>query len=293
MPKNSTLKKDTNKRKSLKSLVKWAGGKAWFSDVIVSLFESNKKTRFIEPFAGGMSSAIAIKSEETLINDINPHLINFYKQVQNGLTVTLTMEYCKTRYYKYREMFNENIKKGEINTPEMAQLFFYLNKTGFNGMCRFNRSGFFNVPFGKYKTVNYHKDFLMYKALFEKWEFRCEDFVQIETTKDDFTFIDSPYDDSFADYSQDGFKWDDQVRTAEWAAKMEGPVVMTNKATDRIIELYDSLGFKVRVIKARRTISSKADERKPVWEVIAYKNIKTTSLFMERTEDYKDVLEGY
>lgn len=293
MSKNEIKKEDSFKGKPVNPIVKWPGGKRWMNDIMIAFFEENQSDRFIEPFAGGMAISLAIKCENTLINDINPHLINLYKQIKSGLKITITMEYNKERFYKYRDTFNQNIINNEINTPEMAQLFFYLNKTGFNGMCRFNRSGLFNVPFGKYKSVNYTRDFLLLKDLFSKWEFTSQDFSEISTTVRDFSFIDSPYDESFGDYSKEGFKWVDQERTAEWASKMEGPVVITNKATKRVIELYESYGFEVRVVKARRTISSNGAERKPVWEMVAYKNVKVPKIFMEKSENYKEVLENY
>lgn len=273
--------------------LKWAGGKRKVADIVIDLYRENNCQRVIEPFAGGMAVSLAIRPEEAIVNDINPHVINFYRQVKNGLKITIRMEYDKELYYSYRKLFNENIKKGEINTPEMAQLFYYLNKTGFNGMCRFNKKGFLNVPFGTFTKVNYKYDFMTMKRQFKKWDILCGDFSLIESKESDFNFIDSPYVKSFSSYSEEGFNWDDQIRNAEHASKAKGPVLMTNLATPEIIELYESYGFNVRVIRAPRTISSKGGERKPVWEVMAYKNMKITNLFMERTHDYKEVLEEY
>lgn len=279
--------------KPINPVLKWAGGKRWFNTHMIEFSKLNQTDRMVEPFAGGMAISLAVKYEKTLVNDVNPHVINLYNQIKKGLSITITMEYDKKRYYKYRELFNKNINKGTINTPEMAQLFFYLNKTGFNGMCRFNRSGLFNVPFGKYKSVNYVRDFAQLKILFKDWTFSSVDFSEIETFKSDLIFVDGPYDDSFSDYSMDGFSWSDQERTALWSSQQEGPIIVTNKPTDRIIALYESLGFSIRVIEARRTISSKGDTRKPVLEMVAYKNVKVPDTFIKASREYKQALKEF
>jgi DNA adenine methylase len=70
--------------------------------------------------------------------------------------------------------FNELISSGLVATKEAAGLFYYLNRTGYNGLWSVNKSGQFNVPFGRYKTINYTTDFSAYKAAFAEWEFTCE-----------------------------------------------------------------------------------------------------------------------
>jgi DNA adenine methylase len=81
-------------------------------------------------------------------------------------------------------------------TPEAASLFYYLNRTSFNGLCRFNSRGEFNVPFGRYARIAYVCDFTNYRRV---------------------------------------FSWEDQVRPAEWLARHTGPVVLANQATPRMI----------------------------------------------------------
>src|SRR5690606_2869260 len=96
---------------------------------------------------------------------------------------------------------------------EAASLFYYLNRTGYNGLCRFNQNGEFNVPYGRYKTINYKTDFLEYKATFASWEFSSGAFDGLALREDDFVYADPPYDVEFTHYSQGGFSWSDQVRT--------------------------------------------------------------------------------
>jgi DNA adenine methylase len=151
-------------------------------------------------------------------------------------------------------------------------LFYYLNRTGFNGLCRFNRSGEFNVPFGQYKRINYTRDFSAYRDAFEHWSFTLNDFESVPLAKDDFVYADPPYDVEFTHYSQGGFPWDAQVRAAEWLARHRGPVVLSNQATDRIVSLYRKLGYSLTLLDAPRRISCTGD-RTPAKEVIATRNL--------------------
>ncbi len=148
-----------------------------------------------------------------------------------------------------------------------------LNRTCYNGLCRFNRSGEFNVPFGRYKTIPYVNDFLAYRKVFDQWELTNGDFSELELHESDFIYADPPYDVEFTTYAKGGFTWDDQVRTAEWLTQHSGPVILVNQATPRIKALYRQLGFKLRCFDAPRRISASGD-RTPAREVFATRNIK-------------------
>lgn len=258
--------------KPLKPLLKYPGGKRWIVPYIKSLWVKNPSRRIVEPFGGGIAVSLALRPKYALINDINPHVINFYRQVKAGLRITIEMKNDKETYYRYRDWFNRLIKEGRWDTPEAAQLFYYLNHTGYNGLIRFNKEGLFNVPFGRYKKVNYLKDFSEYQEAFKHWEFTIGDFSQVEVKEGDFVFIDPPYDGGFTQYSPDGFTWHDQVRVARWASELPASVVIiTNHATERIIKLYSSLGFKLKFVDVPRYINRDGSKRGPVKEVIAIK----------------------
>lgn len=216
--------------------------------------------------------ALGLKPECTLLNDINPHLINFYSQIQRGLKVTIEMANNEQLYYAHRERFNRTIKQGKTQTHSAAQLFYFLNRTCFNGLCRFNQSGEFNVPFGTYKKINYVSDFDQYQNLFASWNFTSRDLDSLSLEKDDFIYADPPYDVEFTTYSAGGFSWEDQVRTAECLAAHPGPVVLSNQATRRIVSLYEKLGFTLNYLEAPRRISCTGD-RTAAKEVLAVKGI--------------------
>ncbi|PYS67090.1 MAG: adenine methyltransferase, partial [Acidobacteria bacterium] len=142
-----------------------------------------------------------------LLNDINPNLINFYRWLKKGLFIELDLMNSERRFYAARNRFNELIAIGKGETKEAASLFYYLNRTCYNGLCRFNRKGEFNVPFGKYRKVSYRYDFTAYKRQFENWEFTDSTFQAIRLRSGDFVYADPPYDVEFRQYSKGGFTW--------------------------------------------------------------------------------------
>jgi DNA adenine methylase len=175
-------------------------------------------------------------------------------------------------FYEHRSRFNALLAAGKAQSAEAAALFYYLNRTGYNGLCRFNRRGQFNVPFGRYKNIRYTRDFSTYADAFAGWEFTNQDIEQIDLGSTDFIYADPPYDVPFTAYSKGGFSWDDQLRTAEWLTRHRGPVVLSNQATDRIVTLYESLGYTLQVLDAPRMISCTGD-RRPAREVLATRNL--------------------
>ncbi len=259
-------------RVALKPPLKWAGGKRWQVPHLRPYWTINAHRRLVEPFCGGLAVALGLMPEGTLLNDVNPHVINFYRWLKCGLVITDEMVNSKRRYYECRVRFNRLLTGGESNTAEAAGLFYYLNRTGYNGLCRFNRGGGFNVPFGKYARIAYKTDFPQYKEAFAGWTFVNVDFETLPLDATDFVYADPPYDVEFTQYSQGGFGWDEQERAATWLSKHKGPVVLSNQATPRIIKLYKSLHFNLRFLNGPRRISCTGD-RTPVPEVLALRNL--------------------
>ena len=256
----------------LKPPLKWAGGKRWLLPYLAPLWQSHSSRRYVEPFCGGLAAPLGLRPKRTLLNDINPHLINFYSQMQRGLEITVEMKNEQQSFYRHRSDFNKLIKQGRWECAEAAQLFYYLNRTCFNGLCRFNQSGEFNVPFGTHKSITYATSFARFKLAFENWVFSNRDLGELEIEAEDFIYADPPYDVEFTTYSAGGFSWDDQVRTAEWLAAHRGPVVLSNQATARIVKLYKELGFRITYLAGPRRISCTGD-RSAAREVLAVKGL--------------------
>ncbi|GLP99398.1 site-specific DNA-methyltransferase (adenine-specific) [Methylophaga thalassica] len=253
---------------TLKPPLKWAGGKRWLLPVLKRYWSKHQQSRLVEPFCGGLSVALGLAPDRALLNDVNPALINFYQHLSEGLEVDISFINDESAYYHCRDEFNQ-LNAKQNNPARAAQLFYYLNRTGYNGLCRFNSSGGYNVPFGRYKTINYLESFIDYQPILSRWQFSCQDFETIPLESMDFVYADPPYDTPFHQYSQKGFKWEDQERLALWLSQHDGPVLLSNQATDRIIDLYRQLGFRLRYLDAPRLISCKGNGRKAVKEVLA------------------------
>lgn len=252
--------------------LKWAGGKRWQIPHLSPLWEPEKHRRLVEPFCGGLAVSLGLRPRTALLNDLNPHVINFYRWLKRGLTRSIKMENRSDLYYDHRKAFNRLLAIGKRSSAESAQLFYFLNRTGYNGLCRFNRSGQFNVPFGRYRTINYREDFGAYRTIFSRWTFVNVQFDRLALDPSDFVYADPPYDVQFTHYSKGGFTWADQVRTAEWLAQHTGPVILSNQATRRILDLYRALGYSLQLLNAPRMISCTGD-RTPAREVLATRNL--------------------
>ena len=257
---------------ALRPPLKWAGGKRWQLPILRPLWASHSHRRLVEPFCGGLAVTLGLLPQRALLNDANPHLIHFCCWLQKGLRVELRMANDEAVFYEYRDRFNALLAAGRGDSRQAAALFYYLNRTGFNGLCRFNRTGEFNVPFGRYARIGYRRDFTPYRELFANWTFTSVDVEAVPVESDDFIYADPPYDVQFTQYAKQGFSWQDQERTAAWLAVHRGPVVLVNQATARVEALYRKLGYQVRFVDAPRRISCTGD-RSPAREIMATRNI--------------------
>lgn len=254
-------------------LLKWAGGKRWLLPRLERIWRNHSDKRYVEPFCGGMAIALGLRPQRALVNDVNGHLINFYRHVGRGLRLEINAKHNERIYYTNRDRFNELIRSRDRNSAEAAQLFYYLNRTCFNGLCRFNADGRFNVPFGMYAQVQYAPDFFSYRKVFRNWSLRSQDFAKLRLAHDDFLYCDPPYDKTeFSHYSPGGFTWADQVRLIEWLEAHDGPVVISNRATARIIKLYRKFDYRLLFLAGPRRISANGN-RSSVRELVAVKNL--------------------
>lgn len=135
-----------------KPILKWAGGKTQM------LYELNlrapeKFNNYIEPFFGGGALFFNLKPNSSIISDLNPELINLYQCVANNPNKVLSY---LSSFENSSEFFYELRAKGTSNLNKYfnAARTIYLNKTCFNGLYRVNKSGQFNVPYGRYKNPN-------------------------------------------------------------------------------------------------------------------------------------------
>jgi len=204
-------------QQSLKPIIKWSGGK---SDEI-KLFKKHipkEYTIYLEPFIGGGSVFFHLVPKKAVITDVHTELIDFYTAIKEG-NANKIYEFMEktpnndTTYYKVRDEM-------KIETPlDSAKRFYYQRKTCFRGMLRYNKSGHFNIPFGKYKTINY-KDLKneSYFNLLQQTEIVKASYEYVfekYNDKDNFMFLDPPYDSEFTDYGYCKFDREDQKKLFE------------------------------------------------------------------------------
>jgi DNA adenine methylase len=260
--------------KPLFSPIKWAGGKRWLAPRVAAMFHESGARRLVEPFCGAASVSLYARPKHAWLGDVNYQLINFWWHVKNGHPLEDVGGNVLEDYENARREFN-----ARTSPPERAaSLFYYLNKTCFNGLYRVNSVGEFNVPFGKHRTVNYKSSFPEIAEAMQGWSVAHGDFDAWDTDPDDFIYIDPPYDGQFSGFTQGRFLWDDHVRLATWMSKQSGTVVVSNSSSERVQHLYKAFGFGVELIDAPRSISCDGN-RKRVKEVFAIKPKKklTTS----------------
>jgi DNA adenine methylase len=252
-------------RYSLSPVLKWAGGKRWLVGRLRELIPASR--RLVEPFCGGLAVTLGIEPERALCSDINPDLINLYRHIQQGLVVETEYVNDEATYYQYRTEFNET-----TDLKRKAELFYYLNRTGFNGLCRYNSKGGYNVPYGKYKSITYKRDFTEYVELLSRYEFHCGSYGSLRISSDDVVYADPPYDTPFTKYAKEDFGWQDQCHLVDVLDGVNVPVITSNQATDRIIELYKSHGYDMEIVSAPRRIAANGD-RSDAQEMLAWKNL--------------------
>ena len=264
-----------------RSFLKWAGGKYRLTEVIDEMLPQGE--HLIEPFAGACSVFLNTDYPRYTLNDINQDLINLYKILQTKPEKFITDAkklFCPENnqaevYYQFRKDFNESTDK-----YFRSLVFLYMNRHGYNGLCRYNKKGGYNVPFGKYKKPYFPEIELNYFAeKSQKATFVCEGYRQtIERAHSgDVIYCDPPYvplskTASFTSYSGNGFGLDEQADLANAAEEVTESsniaVVISNHDTIWTRKIYEH-AVKIKSIKVARTISQSTTKRKKVAELLA------------------------
>lgn len=263
--------------KKNRAFLKWAGGKYTLTEQINARLPKAK--RLIEPFVGAGSVFLNSDYEEYILNDINPDLIEMYKIIKRkpkqfilDAKVYFQDEYNQEDvYYQLREKFNQS-KDAYLR----SLLFLYMNRHGYNGLCRYNKKGGFNVPFGRYKKPYFPEaELLFFAEKAKKATFTCKPYQKMfqYLRNSDVLYCDPPYvplskSASFTSYATQGFSLDDQAQLAKLSRECKVAVLLSNHDTTLTQELYR--GADCDSFFVSRTISSKSSTRKPVAELFAF-----------------------
>ncbi len=226
--------------KHLKPLIKWSGGKSDEIKMFEKFFPTDFDT-YIEPFVGGGSVYFYLNPKKAVINDVHKELIDLYKSVGEGKTQDI-YEFMETHpnneetYYKVRDQM-------EIKSPlDNAKRFYYQRKTCFRGMLRYNKDGKFNIPYGRYKTINYEDlKNKSYEELLSRTEIMNKGFEYIfenYNNSNNFMFLDPPYDSEFTDYGYCQFGKEQQKILADLFKQTSIKCLMIIGKTKFIEELY-------------------------------------------------------
>lgn len=252
-------------------LLKWAGGK---TQMIPNLIEAMPKSfnNYIEPFIGGGALFFHLSPKSAVIADSNPELINLYQQIAKDYKPVLKllekMPNNAEFFYKERAKRFEN-----LNAIEAAARTIYLNRTCFNGLFRVNKSGGFNVPFGKYKDPKIADEQLLKSAsqslrgttiVLGDYRKVLQEFAK----KGDLVFLDPPYlpisqYSDFQRYTKEQFYEDDHRELAAEVSRLSEigcHVLLTNSNHPLVHELYSD--FHIEVLSTKRNINSRATLRK-------------------------------
>ncbi len=228
--------------------------------------------RYIEPFFGGGAVYFYLEPDNAIINDLNTRLMTFYQELRNNypemrkqldelqsLYEKNQKEYKRLKtlspnervpnaneelYYKMRELFNH--PNGEFLD---GVLYFFINKTAYSGMIRYNNSGEYNVPFGRYPNLNTRLITEQHSELLQRTELYNLDYKKIfdMAQEDDFIFLDPPYDCVFNDYGNidmmNGFDEEQHRRLAEEFKKLPCRALMIIGKTPLTEELYKDYIF--------------------------------------------------
>ena len=265
-----------------KPFLKWAGGKFKIIDII--LRELPPGARLIEPFVGSGAVFLNAQFPAYTLSDANPDLISLFTHLREegedfiaaANTLFVPENNHPERYYALREEFNTT-----TDSRRRAALFIYLNRHGFNGLCRYSVKGGFNVPFGRYRKTNLQvaemRAFVAKTRSAATVEILRQDFRQAmaAAVPGDVVYCDPPYvplnaTAQFTDYTSDGFGPQDQQDLADLARTLQRrgiPVLISNHDTPWTRELYEPA--RILAFDVQRLISADAQNRAKAAELLA------------------------
>ena len=262
-----------------KAFLKWAGGKSSVLPKLKAVLPPGQ--RLIEPFCGSCVVAFNLNYPSYLLSDTNTDLIELFAYLKkDGLKfIQYSKQFFAPEYNQQkaflalRDTFN--------TTPDLrlrAALFLYLNRHGFNGLCRYNADGVFNVSFGKYKKPYFpEKEMALFSLFAKKAIFKSQDYVKImkQAKKGDVVYCDPPYTPltktaNFVSYGPQTFTASQHLELTELAKSLQKKgvfVAISNHYSAYTQALYSDASL--HKFKIQRYISCKGSTRQKVGELIA------------------------
>ena len=264
--------------------LKWAGAK---TSLVAAIREAVPPIahRLIEPFVGSGAVALNLGFEQSLLADANRDLVDVYRELKRGgerFSEECAALFTKGNnsaeaFYPFRAEFNATRDR-----RRRAALFVYLNRHGYNGLCRYNASGGFNVPFGRYKLPRFPRhEMLAFHAVLQRCIILHADFrdVLAQAGAGDFVYCDPPYvpvsaTAHFTAYAKAGFGPQDQRDLAACCreARLRGAVVvLSNHDTPETRLLYADADERRELLVARRISCDGANRNKARELLVVYR----------------------
>jgi len=263
----------------MRPFLKWAGNKYQIVARIKAALPPGR--RLIEPFVGSGALFLNTDFPHYWLTDANGDLIQLYQHLQREGDEFIA--YCRQffqpenntqpQFYHFRTEFN-----GTSDQRYKAALFVYLNKHCFNGLCRYNQKGEYNVPFGRYKQPYFpEKELRFFHQHAQRACFQQADFATVMAAAEvgDVIYCDPPYvplsnTANFTSYSAGGFGVPAQqtlARQAVACAQRGIPVIISNHDTDFVRAEY--AGARIEQFDVQRYISCDGKNRGKAAELLA------------------------
>lgn len=258
----------------MSTILKWAGNKTTIMPELVKHLPIG--SRLVEPFAGSCAVMMATDYPSYLVADINPDLINMYQQIKEDpeffimIALGLFKQNSEDDFRRIRHGFNYGKSSGKV---WRAAAFLYLNRHCYRGLCRYNKNGGFNVPYGNYKKPYFpHAEILAFAEKAVRTTFICASYEETLTMLrgGDVVYCDPPYHEIFNQYHSAGFTEKEQGTLSVLLCdhvNNGGSVVASNSDTALIRYLYRD--FQLHHIRAKRSMGVAAGETKSASEIIA------------------------
>lgn len=267
------------RRAPLRPFLKWAGNKYRIIERVQARLPQGR--RLIEPFVGSAAVFLNTEYPRYLLADSNKDLIDLYQFLQAEGTDFIkdcarlfTPDHNNSEaYYRLRDEFNAC-----TDPRQRASLFVYLNRHGYNGLCRYNAKGGFNVPFGRYKNPYFPaEEMLAFHHKAQRAVFHHEDFEKSmrRARAGDVVYCDPPYvplssSSNFTTYSAGGFSLKQQeklAQLAERAVARDISVLISNHNTEFTRQTYDAA--RIESLSVQRYISCHGHKRGKADELLA------------------------
>jgi DNA adenine methylase len=259
-----------------KPFLKWVGGKRQLLRELHARIQPGFDTYF-EPFLGGGALFFSLLPEKAVLSDSNARLVRTYQAIRDNVDDVI----AELSTYPHDRVFFEELRRVDVDAlgdVQVAAWMIYLNRTGFNGLYRVNKSGGFNVPFGSYKNPTICNPDLLLTAseALQNAEILHAGFAEtfVRAQPGDFVYFDPPYvplseTSSFTSYTKDGFGMAEQAALRDTALKLKErgvDVLLSNSSAGAVFDLYEN--FQIEEVYATRAINSKASGRGKVAEVL-------------------------